>query len=371
MLQRLFTKCILSPRDIAPLSEGFEVVSTFNPGVIVTGDAVARERDPTVLERERDPTGAVTLLVRVAERPVEERDGWVCSPRYAPGEGVVVDWFPSDSVVFQDPRAFESKETGNVRLTFISHLRVFRSVDGHSVEETAVRFEPEVEEEEYGVEDPRITRLDGRYYFTYVAVSRHGACTALASTRDFKTFERHGVILPSENKDVLLFPEKIGGQYMALHRPNPRYQFSPPEMWLAESGDLIHWGGHRVLHVDASSWGTGRIGGGVPPLRTGRGWLEIYHGNTREPGGGVGPYVAGALMLDGENPGVVVGQTREPIFAPEAEFERSGSLNQVVFPTGLVEREGVYQIFYGAADAYTGVVELRRDDVLGAIEGHL
>ena len=349
MLQRLFTKCLISPRDLEPSAPGFEVVSTFNPGVI-----------------ERN--GAITLLVRVAERPVEERAGWVCSPRYAPGEGLVVDWFEADRVVFQDPRAFESKETGYVRLTFVSHLRVFRSGDGRSAEAAGGRFAPEAEEEEYGVEDPRITRLDDTFYFTYVAVSRHGACTALASTKDFQTFTRYGIIFPPENKDVLLFPEKIGGDYVALHRPNPRYPFSPPEMWLAKSPDLIHWGRHAVLHTGQSPWETGRIGGGVPPVRAPGGWLEIYHGNARDPGGGVGQYVAGALMLDGENPAVVLGQTQEPIMAPEAEFERSGFLSQVVFPTGLIERNGVYQIFYGAADTCTGVVELRPDDVLGAIE---
>jgi len=350
MIQRLFTKCLISPRDIEPSAPGFEVVSTFNPGAIERAD------------------GGLTLLVRVAQRPVEHRVGWVCSPRFAPGEGLVVDWFEADNVVFQDPRAFEFKETGNVRLTFISHLRVFRSGDGRSVEAEDTTFEPAVEEEEYGVEDARITQLDDTFYFTYVAVSRHGACTALASTQDFRTFTRHGVIFPSENKDVLLFPEKIGGDYAALHRPYPRYQFSPPEMWLAKSPDLIHWGRHAVLHTGQSPWETGRIGGGVPPVRAPGGWLEIYHGNTRDPGGGVGQYVAGALMLDGENPAVVLGRTQEPIMAPEAQFERSGFLSQVVFPTGLVERDGVYQVFYGAADTYTGVVELRRDDMLAAIE---
>ena len=213
-------------------------------------------------------------------------------------------------------------------------------MDGRSARLAEGVFTPELEEEEYGVEDPRITLIDGTFFFTYVSVSRHGACTALASTHDFKTFKRYGVIFPSENKDVLLFPEKISGDYVALHRPNPRYQFSPPEIWLAKSPDLIHWGRHSVLHAGQSPWETGRIGGGMPPLRTPRGWLEIYHGNARDPSGGVGPYVAGALMLDADNPAIVIGGSQEPIMAPEAEFERSGFLNEVVFPTGLVEREG-------------------------------
>lgn len=349
MIKRQFTKCLLGPDEVVPSSPEFEVAGTFNPGVV-----------------EHD--GMVTLLVRVAERPVAKRAGYACSPRFVPGEGVAVDWFESDRVVFEDPRAFELKDTGHVRLTFISHLRVFHSRDGRSLEAGEVALEPEGEEEEYGLEDARITRLGETFYITYVAVSRHGACTALASTRDFVTFERHGIIFPCENKDVVLFPEKFGSDYAALHRPNPRYHFSPPAMWVAYSPDLLNWGRHSVLHAGGARWETGRIGGGAPPLRVPVGWLEIYHGNEKDPSGGVGKYVAGALLLNGANPGVVIGRTTEPIMEPEAEFERSGFLNEVVFPTGLVERGETLQVFYGAADAFTGVVEFRRDDVYAAIQ---
>ena len=164
--------------------------------------------------------------------------------------------------------------------------------------------------EEFGVEDPRITPLDGRFYFTYVAVSRHGPATALASTADFRTFERHGVIFCPENKDVVLFPEQIGGAYAALHRPVCGTPFTRPEMWVARSPDLIHWGAHAPLTVAGGEWQSGRVGAGPPPIRVPDGWLAIYHGN-RHPTrpGEVGAYYGGAVLLDPDDPARVLRRT--------------------------------------------------------------
>src|SRR6185369_17703429 len=170
---------------------------------------------------------------RVAERIAEKRPGWVGLPRWDLASGrVITDWFDENQVSYVDARVVIIKATGMKRLTFISHLQVVRSRDGRNVDAIEpVRFSPANEDEEYGVEDPRITELNGRYYITYVAVSRHGVATALASTKDFRTFDRHGIIFPPENKDVVLFPEEIGGEYYALHRPNPATSFTRPEMW--------------------------------------------------------------------------------------------------------------------------------------------
>ena len=353
MVRRLFNCCLLRPEDLRPSHPELEVVGAFNPGVI-------------------EHHGEVVLLVRVAERPREKRPGFVGSPRYVPGAGLIIDWIPEEEVVFRDPRAVEYKANGNVRLTFISHLRVVRSRDGRTVDGVdGPRFEPETEMEEYGVEDPRISQIDGTCYFTYVAVSRHGACTALASTQDFRTFTRHGVIFPCENKDVVLFPKKVGPDYAALHRPNPQYHFSPPEIWIAYSADLLHWGRHQVVHGGTAAWETGRVGGGVPPLLSDEGWVTIYHGHApsaQDDVSGVGEYVAGALLLDRDDPSVVIGQTPDPVLMPEADFEKEGFLGGVVFPTGIVDRDDVLQLFYGAADSYTAVVELSRRELFDAIK---
>ena len=348
MLRREFSRCLLRPEDVSPSDDRLEVVGTFNPGAAAVEDAVV-------------------LLVRVAERPVETRDGMTALPRHEPGTGLVIDWMANKDLTFVDPRVVEVKATGDTRLTFLSHILVVHSNDGRSIDSIAdTRFCPVEDYETYGVEDPRITRIHDTFYFTYVAVSNHGAATALASTADFREFQRHGIIFPSENKDVLLFPEQIQGEYVAFHRPNPATHFSAPEMWLAYSDDLVHWGRHHPFHAGAGDWETGRIGGGCPPVRTERGWLEIYHGNERSDDG-VGTYSAGALLLDVDDPGRVIGRSDGPIMMPEADFECRGFVDNVIFPTGLVDRGDTYQVYYGAADAHVGVVEWSKADLFNAL----
>jgi len=349
-LKRHFERLLLSPGDLRPLRDDFEVVGVFNPGAILAGDEVK-------------------LLVRVAERPRERRPGFTALPRWVPGEGLTIDWLPDVELDVLDPRVVKRKADGLVRLTFISHLRVVRCRDGRSVEEvTDVRFLPDSYLEEFGVEDPRITAIGDRFFFTYVAVSRHGAATALASTTDFRGFDRHGVIFCPENKDVVLFPERIDGNHVALHRPNAATPFCRPEMWVAWSLDLIHWGGHDCLHGGGAEWETGRVGAGTPPVRVADGWLEIYHGNRHptEPGQ-VGRYSTGVLLLDRHNPAKVLKRAKASIFEPTADFERHGFVPDVVFPTGIVETQGSYLIYYGAADSCTAVVEFSKDEVLGSL----
>jgi predicted GH43/DUF377 family glycosyl hydrolase len=349
-LKRLFEKLLLHPSDLKPTRDDFEVVGVFNPGAVRIN-------------------GEVVLLVRVAERPRERRPGHTGLPRWLNNGELTVDWIPSDELAPLDPRVVRRKADGLVRLTFTSHLRVVRCGDGRSVEEvTDIRFLPSSELEEYGVEDPRITPLYGRYYFTYVAVSRHGAATALASTVDFRDITRHGVIFCSENKDVVLFPEWIAGAHVALHRPNPATPFCRPEMWVAWSQDIIHWGHHGVLHGGGAAWEAGRVGAGTPPLRVPGGWLEIYHGSrhTTEPGA-VGKYSTGALLLDLENPAKILRRTPESIFEPEADFERHGFVPDVVFPTGIVETKDTFLVYYGAADTCTAVVEFSREELMAKL----
>ena len=350
MLHRLFTHCLVRPQDLPPSRDDLTVIGTFNPGAAALGDQIV-------------------LLVRVVEQPQPRRAGYTALPRYERG-GIVIDEVADEELEMLDPRVVRRRSDGLIRLTFISHLRVFRGPlsDPARVAADPVRFEAAGEYESFGVEDARITRIGNRFWITYVSVSPHGACTSLASTSDFRRFDRHGVIFPPENKDVLLFPQRIGGRFMAMHRPNPAYKFSPPEMWLGYSDDLIHWGGHRrLLGGSGATWSSGRIGGGCPPIRTERGWLEIYHGNAAPPGGkaaGVGAYLAAAFMMDAEDPSHIIGYSDGPILAPDADFERLGFLPDIIFPTGIIEEGRAVLIYYGAADAHTGVVGVERDELV-------
>ncbi len=306
------------------------------------------------------------LLVRVAESAREERSGFIGLPRWDVEAGrVVIDWLRDDEITWIDARVVKINRTGLLRLTFTSYLRVVRCGDGRAVETVDdTLFRPLALTEEFGVEDPRITPIEDRFYITYVAVSRHGAATALASTRDFRTFERHGIIFCPENKDVVLFPERIGGRYFALHRPTTAHDFSRPEMWIASSPDLLDWGAHAPFLGATGEWDVGRVGGGTPPIRTERGWLTIYHGNDRQEGDpDIGTYTGGLLLLDADNPGRILRQ-RGRILIPQMDYEQTGFVPGVVFPTGVVQRGETLLCYYGAGDAATAVVELRMSDLL-------
>jgi beta-1,2-mannobiose phosphorylase / 1,2-beta-oligomannan phosphorylase len=351
-LERGFNTCLLRPSDVPPARPDLEVIGVFNPGAIQTSDGIV-------------------LLVRVAEQAREKRKGYTALPRWdAEQRSCVIDWTRNDEVSPVDVRVVRHHRHGLVRLTFISHLRVFYSRDGRTLEErTGSWLEPGNVLEEYGVEDPRITLIDDTFYVTYVAVSRHGVATALASTRDFKTFDRHGIIFCPENKDVMLFPEKIGELYYALHRPNGATAFTKPEIWLASSPDLLNWGRHERLLGGGEDWDLGRIGGGAPPIKTEAGWLEFYHGNSkREAEKNVGTYSGGLLLLDLKDPRRILGRCGQ-IFIPETHFEREGFVPNVVFPTGIVTKGDTALVYYGAADTFVGVAEFSLREMLDRVRG--
>jgi predicted GH43/DUF377 family glycosyl hydrolase len=334
----------LDPAHVLPSRSDFEVIGVFNPGVA---------------------PASTLLLVRVAERPHEQRSGFTALPRWSSAGEIAVDWVHNGELDFIDSRVVRFKIDGHTRLTFTSHLRVMRSLNGLSfIEHDGESFNPASRLEEFGVEDARITSLNGRFYITYVAVSRHGVATALASSEDFKSIERHGIIFGPENKDVVLFPERTDGQFLALHRPSGDAGFCRPEIWLARSPDLIHWGQHQHLLCAGAQWESGRIGAGPPPLRISEGWLVIYHGATQ-----ASVYSAGALLLDYKDPSLVLARSAEPILIPQTDFECHGFVPNVVFPTGVIAQDRTLFVYYGAGDTVTAVVQLSLDDVLASMRG--
>jgi predicted GH43/DUF377 family glycosyl hydrolase len=335
---------------VRPSKPDLDVVGVFNPA------AIRHEGD-------------VVLLLRVAETPREVSAGEVAAPVFDAGSGrlEIKRWsLDSDDPDVSDPRIVVVG--GRTWLTSISHLRLARSTDGiHFEVEPTPALSPATEYESYGIEDPRITLLDGTYWINYTAVSKYGISTALASTRDFRTFDRHGIIFPPHNKDVTIFPEKIGGSYAALHRPMPA-ELGEVSIWTAASSDLISWGRHRFVAAPREgSWDDSKVGGGAVPFRVESdghdGWLAVYHGVTDAPPA----YSLGALLLDARDPARVIARSREPILGPEAAYEREGFFGGVVFTCGLLAEGDLVRIYYGAADGVTAVADLSLEQILAGM----
>jgi len=192
-----------------------------------------------------------------------------------------------------------------------------------------------------GVEDPRITQIEDDFYITYTAYSRHGASVGLAHTKDFKDFKRLGIIFPPENKDAVLLPEKVNGNYFIYHRPT-----SSNSLWAARSPDLIHWGKNEpVLDPDIYSWDAEKVGAGAVPIKTEDGWLHIYHGVSFRN------YRLGVALFDLDDPRKLIRKSENYILSPEKDYERVGEINNIVFTCGaIVEDNGEVKIYYGAAD---------------------
>jgi len=329
---------LVKPSDVPPSRPDFEVVCAFNAGV-------ARYRDEII------------LLMRVAERAIsDDRVHRVPILKCEHGKEACVEIYEfkkADPMLdFKDPRIIITPE--GVFLTTISHLRVARSKDGRNfVVDPKPAIFPDRPSEIYGIEDPRITEIAGVYYITYKGVAPTGISTSLAVTTDFVNFERKGIILCPENLDVCIFPEKVNGRYVALHRPIPR-SFGQPNMWIAYSPDLISWGDHYFLMgVQADSWDSGRIGGGTIPIKTEHGWLEIYHGATAGDF-----YCLGAVLLDLDEPHRVIARGRDPIMAPEAPYETCGFVPNVIFTCGAVVDDDRLSLYYGAADMVVAAADM-------------
>ncbi len=241
----------------------------------------------------------------------------------------------------------------------ISHLTAARSQDGITNwridQRPTLRPDPEnYPEELWGIEDPRITwapELD-RYAVTYTSYSTSGPLVSLALTRDFREFERKGVIMPPEDKDAALLPRRLGGRWALIHRPVSSFPGSRENMWLSYSPDLKLWGEHTVM-LEARHgawWDANKIGLSPQPVETAEGWLVIYHGVRMTPAGCL--YRLGLALFDLEDPAKLVRRGDEWVFGPDAPYERVGDVGDVVFPCGVIHDPATNELrmYYGAAD---------------------
>ncbi len=209
------------------------------------------------------------------------------------------------------------------------------------------------EYEAFGVEDPRITFLDGEYLITYSAYSRHGVRIALARTRDWQTVERVALISQADMRNVAIFPERFDGRYVRLDRPHS--EISPWAIWISYSPDLVYWGDSRVVMKPMQyHWDEMKIGPGAPPIRTPRGWLHIYHGVFPTMDGSV--YRLGVALHDLHDPAKILGVCDRWILQPEHPCEVTGYVHNVVFTCGAVpEDDGTVKVYWGGADKVMNV----------------
>lgn len=346
MIERFAENPLITPQDVRASRDDYEVVGAFNPGAI-------KYNDQTI------------LLLRVAERPKDKATDEELAPIFNP-ETNEIDCLrvKQDDPEFEavDPRVFYYK--GRMYLTSISHLRAARSKDGRQFEiEPAPAVFPAQRNETFGLEDARITQIGDEFCITCKTVSDNGICTGLLKTKDFKKFDRCGVIFCPENLDVVLFPEKIGREFYALTRPVPMH-IGPRAIWLARSADLMHWGGHEMLAPPRpGEFDGGRVGASCVPIKTDDGWLEIYHGSDEND-----KYSLAAVLLDLKDPSKIIARSAEPLMQPEADYELAGFYGNVVFSCGaVVDPAGTITIYYGAADALTAGATTTIDKIMNTL----
>jgi len=310
-----------------------------------------------------------------------------------------------ENLVTTNPGAWYDEGTGQVYLLYRAagddpehkiYLGLATSKDGYHFERTSSEpvFGPSADGFDAGcVEDPRIVKFDDYYYITYATrafppgqywlpddqrsyttpklppdapkvLRQNDTATGLALTKDFKTYIRAGRLTNPmvDDRDVILFPEKINGKYVMMHRPmtwvGEKYGTKHPAMWISTGDDLLDFQDSQILVKSKYDWER-KIGGNTPPIRTEHGWLTLYHA--------VGDdyrYRLGAMLLDLENPAKMLHRTDDWLIEPREYYELEGYYNGVIFPCGKVVIDGTLFVYYGGADKYVGLATCSLQELL-------
>ncbi|NOR88003.1 MAG: glycosidase [Bacteroidales bacterium] len=349
MLKRYANNPIIVSSDTKPLNDSFVILGIFNPAAF-------------------QMKGKIYLLLRIAEQPKSVKGKLRIPIVKKDSDQTQLGFFEvyknHQDLIIDDVRKYKWK--GREYLSSLSHFRLAESEDGihFKIAPTAWML-PDGENENFGIEDARITQIDQNFYVNYTAASDDGYVTSMVKTSDFNSYERMGIIFPPLNKDVAIFPEKIKGKYFALHRPEVM-PFGKPSIWIASSPDLIHWGNHHVLlRPNNGQWNNDKIGGGPPPIKTPEGWLVIYHGVTINSPEGKEFYSLSAMLLDLEDPSKIIAN-KTPILFPEEDYETSAFVKNVVFSNGAVYLEKTKEllVYYGAGDESIGLAKVFLPDFL-------
>lgn len=275
-------------------------------------------------------------------------------------------------------KGYKKKEGGGFD-NYISEIWLAESSDGKRFKlSDGPIIKPDQDYDLYGCEDPRVTKLNDEYFITYTALLgpafSGGNRVGLVSTKDFSKFEKHGIIGPPDvnNKDVVIFPEKIKGRIAVLHRIEPDIQiqyFDSIEI-LKKNYDNEFWKEYMknlssyVVLKGKYDWESKKVGAGPPPIKTNEGWLLIYHG-VSETG-----YRAGAALLDLNNPQKIIARSPVPILEPEKHYEIKGDINKVVFPEGTIVKDDKLFVYYGAADKRCALATCKLNDLIDFLLKH-
>lgn len=224
--------------------------------------------------------------------------------------------------------------------------------------------------------DPRITIVEGKIVLCFALDTAHGVRGGIATTEDFDRWEVQSLSVP-DNRNMVVFPEKINGLYCRLERPFPVYSRGRDrfDIWFSDSPDLRYWGNEQlVLGVEDVPYANDKIGPAAPPVKTPRGWLTTFHAVDRDESRGKNGwepvwkkrYHAGIMLLDLEKPWKVIGLCQEPLLTPEAPYEtQDGYRTNVIFPGGMIlEDSGEVKLYYGAADTVECLATAHVDDLI-------
>ena len=260
-----------------------------------------------------------------------------------------------------------------------TNLGLAYSDDGIAWEVNEKPFMERIVDDEIGrIYDPRLNMVEGEPYLCFAMDTRHGLRGGIAKIRDdFSGFDILSLSVP-DNRNMVLFPEKIGGRYCRLERPMPVYSRGGKDRfdtWMSWSPDLRYWGDSSLLlAVEDVPWANDKTGPAAPPVKTPHGWLTLYHAVDIDPARGKNGwedrwtkrYSAGIMLLDLDDPSKVLGNCKQPLIAPETAYEADeGFRTNVIFPCGmLLEDDGEVKIYYGAADTVTALATAHVDDLV-------
>jgi predicted GH43/DUF377 family glycosyl hydrolase len=234
----------------------------------------------------------------------------------------------------------------------ISHFRVATSKDGVHFEvwkdPANIPGGPGYDLYETNRYDGRISLLDGWYYIMFCSEADFGCRLGLIRSKDFVHYERLPFASETEQRNGVLFPEKIDGLYARLDRP--LNQYGGGDMWISYSPDLTFWGkSSLIMRTRWHCWDEEKLGPAAVPIKTKEGWLCIYHGVRHNASTRI--YKLGVCLLDLKDPSRVIARSRYSILGPKEIYERTGDVPNAVFCNGaIVEDDGEVKIYYGAAD---------------------